>query len=458
MEAFKRNEQPFKIAVLDDDPTGIQTVHDVYVYTDWEISTLREAFKDSSCLFYILTNSRSFGKKQTEEVHRTIARRLLAVSGETNIPFLVILRGDSTLRGHYLLEPEVMEQVFLEEGGLKTDGEILCPAFFEGGRCTKDDIHYVEENGSWTEAAKTEYARDRTFGYRSSNLREFIEEKTGGRVKRENCISVSTQLLESGTEDCRLDELLKSAKDGQKIVVNAVCYSQLERFSVSFWRAVKQGKWFTVRSGASLVKAISGIKAKPFLTGRELLKKGTKSGGLIIAGSHVERTTRQLAELENSIHPYCFIEFQADAALRDGELRKEIQEVRKRAEQAISWGRDAVVYTSRRVLCREEGEESLNLSVRISEALTSVVRELSVSPSYIIAKGGITSSDVGTRGLGVKKALALGQAAPGVPVWLTGKESRFPGMPYIIFPGNEGTDQTLRQIADSLAEERGSCT
>ena len=184
MEAFKRNEQPFKIAVLDDDPTGIQTVHDVYVYTDWEISTLREAFKDSSRLFYILTNSRSFGKKQTEEVHRTIARRLLAVSGETNIPFLVILRGDSTLRGHYLLEPEVMEQVFLEERGLKTDGEILCPAFFEGGRCTKDDIHYVEENGSWTEAAKTEYARDRTFGYRTSNLREFIEEKTGGRVKR----------------------------------------------------------------------------------------------------------------------------------------------------------------------------------------------------------------------------------------------------------------------------------
>ena len=371
-------------------------------------------------------------------------------------------------RGDIKLEDEVMtsahaqsmggSQVFLEEGGLKTDGEILCPAFFEGGRCTKDDIHYVEENGSWTEAAKTEYARDRTFGYRSSNLREFIEEKTGGRVKRDNCISVSTQLLESGTEDCRLDELLKSAKDGQKIVVNAVCYSQLERFSVSFWRAVKQGKWFTVRSGASLVKAISGIKAKPFLTGRELLKKGTKSGGLIIAGSHVERTTRQLAELENSIHPYCFIEFQADAALRDGELRKEIQEVRKRAEQAISWGRDAVVYTSRRVLCREEGEESLNLSVRISEALTSVVRELSVSPSYIIAKGGITSSDVGTRGLGVKKALALGQAAPGVPVWLTGKESRFPGMPYIIFPGNVGTDQTLRQIADSLAEERGSCT
>lgn len=457
MEAFKRNEQPFKIAVLDDDPTGIQTVHGVYVYTDWETDTIREAFRDSGSLFYILTNSRSFGRIQTEEVHRTIARRLLAVSGETNIPFLVILRGDSTLRGHYLLEPEIMEQVFLEEGGLKTDGEILCPAFFEGGRYTKDNIHYVEENGSWTEAAKTEYARDKTFGYRSSDLREFIEEKTDGRVKKEDCISVSTELLKSGREDSRLDELLLSSKNGQKIIVNAVCYSQLERFSASFWRAVKQGKWFTVRSAASFVKAISGIKAKPFLTGRELmLQRKTKNGGLILVGSHVAKTTRQLAELEDSIHPYCFIEFQADAALREGGLEKEAKEIRKRAEQAILWGRDAVVYTSRRVLCRAGGEESLSLSVRISEALTSIVRKLCVSPSYIIAKGGITSSDVGTKGLGVKKALVLGQAAPGVPVWLTGKESRFPGMPYIIFPGNVGTDQTLRQIADSLAQERMS--
>lgn len=44
MGGEKQKRDLFKIVVLDDDPTGIQTVHDVYVYTDWELSTLREAF------------------------------------------------------------------------------------------------------------------------------------------------------------------------------------------------------------------------------------------------------------------------------------------------------------------------------------------------------------------------------------------------------------------------------
>lgn len=515
----KGDRTTFKLAVLDDDPTGIQTVHGVYVYTDWELSTIREAFGDENQLFYILTNSRSFAKARTEEVHRTIASRLLAVSRETGIPFLVILRGDSTLRGHYLLEPEVMERTFLQEG-LRTDGEIICPAFFEGGRFTKGNIHYVEENGSWIPAAQTEFAKDTTFGYRSSHLGEYVEEKAekeqgtekreengtgegdGGahrRLRKEDCLYISTELLESDSEDTRLEELLETACGGRKIIVNAVCYTQLNRFALAFWREAERGKYFTVRCAASLVKAVAGICTRPLLTGRELLdgaelldsqdssrnrelpsgnpypsgqnktekrsgggtlkdrikdRKGPGKGGLIIAGSHVQKTTRQLKELGNSLHPYCFIEFRADAAREEGGLKREAQRAGKRAAQAISWGRDAVIYTSRNVLAEQGKEESLELSVRISEALTEIVRQLQVRPAYIIAKGGITSSDVGVKGLGVKKALVLGQAAPGVPVWLTGSESRFPFMPYIIFPGNVGTDQTLRQIADGLAEAR----
>lgn len=563
----KGDRTTFKLAVLDDDPTGIQTVHGVYVYTDWELSTIREAFGDENQLFYILTNSRSFAKARTEEVHRTIASRLLAVSRETGIPFLVILRGDSTLRGHYLLEPEVMERTFLQEG-LRTDGEIICPAFFEGGRFTKGNIHYVEENGSWIPAAQTEFAKDTTFGYRSSHLGEYVEEKAekeqgtekweengtgegdGGahrRLRKEDCLYISTELLESDPEDTHLEELLETACGGRKIIVNAVCYTQLNRFALAFWREIERGKYFTVRCAASLVKAVAGICTRPLLTGRELLdgaellegqefskprellavqepfqgrellygqepfrggklldgqepfragelldiqkssknrelpsgspyltgqnktekrngsgtlkdkikdRKGPGKGGLIIAGSHVQKTTRQLKELGNSLHPYCFIEFRADAAREEGGLKREAQRAGKRAAQAISWGRDAVIYTSRNVLAEQGREKSLELSVRISEALTEIVRQLQVRPAYIIAKGGITSSDVGVKGLGVKKALVLGQAAPGVPVWLTGSESRFPFMPYIIFPGNVGTDQTLRQIADGLAEAR----
>ena len=88
--------------------------------------------------------------------------------------------------------------------------------------------------------------------------------------------------------------------------------------------------------------------------------------------------------------------------------------------------------------------------MNISDALTSIVNRLSVRPKFLIAKGGITSSDVGTKGLGVKKALVLGQVAAGVPVWRLGFESKFSGMSYIIFPGNVGKVETLREIVEML--------
>lgn len=113
-----------------------------------------------------------------------------------------------------------------------------------------------------------------------------------------------------------------------------------------------------------------------------------------------------------------------------------------------------MIYTSRQVRLAQDKEKSLSLSVKISEFLTRIVERLQVRPSYLIAKGGITSSDIGIKGLKVRKAFVIGQAAPGISVWMTGEESRFPGLPYIIFPGNVGTDETLRQIADNLAIEK----
>lgn len=118
-------------------------------------------------------------------------------------------------------------------------------------------------------------------------------------------------------------------------------------------------------------------------------------------------------------------------------------------------GNTAVVYTSRRVLAPEEmdGEDKLRLSAAISEAVTGVVADISSRPAFLIAKGGITSSDIGVKALGVKRALALGQALPGVPVWRLGEESRFPGLSYIIFPGNVGDTDALYQLVRMLREQ-----
>ena len=91
--------------------------------------------------------------------------------------------------------------------------------------------------------------------------------------------------------------------------------------------------------------------------------------------------------------------------------------------------------------------------MKISAAVQRLVGELSATPSFLVAKGGITSSDIGTKALGVKRADVIGQICPGIPVWKTGADSKFPDIPYVIFPGNVGEDDTLREVADILIEK-----
>ena len=99
----------------------------------------------------------------------------------------------------------------------------------------------------------------------------------------------------------------------------------------------------------------------------------------------------------------------------------------------------------------DDKDAQLRISVEISDAVAEIIGKLSVRPSFVVAKGGITSSDVGTKALRVKKATVMGQIRPGIPVWMTGPESKFPEMPYVIFPGNVGGVETLREIVELLS-------
>ena len=63
-----------KIVVLDDDPTGVQTVHDISVYTNWDKDSIHQGFEEENNLFYILTNSRGFTVEQTTKAHHEIAQ------------------------------------------------------------------------------------------------------------------------------------------------------------------------------------------------------------------------------------------------------------------------------------------------------------------------------------------------------------------------------------------------
>ena len=146
------------------------------------------------------------------------------------------------------------------------------------------------------------------------------------------------------------------------------------------------------------------------------------------------------------------VEFNVHLVLDVERFKQEVDRVRTTCEELIKNGKSVVFYTRRERLDLGENraEEELMLSVKISDAVTSIVHDLKVRPKYIVAKGGITSSSIGTVGLEVKRAVVAGQIKPGIPVWKTGEESKFPGSAYIIFPGNVGTTETLKEVIEVL--------
>lgn len=439
-----------KIIVLDDDPTGVQTVHDIYVYTDWTVESLRKGFAAPEKLFFVLTNSRGFTVAETTRAHRQIAENVDQVAREFGMDYLIISRGDSTLRGHYPLETDLLRQVAEERGGYKMDGEILCPYFKEGGRFTLDNVHYVRYGDVLTPCGETEFARDETFGYHSSDLREYIEEKTGGAYKAADVTCITLESLRALDFD-GIEAQLMSVHDFGKVVVNAVDDCDVRAFAVALYRAMAKGRHFTIRCAAALVKAIGNISTQPLLTREQMVTLRSNNGGIIVVGSHTKKTTAQLEELKK-VPGIEFIEMNSDLVLQPSALEAEADAIIARCAERIAAGVTCCVSTRRTVLTLPDDtpEAALVRSVAISDALQSCVGKLPVTPAFVVAKGGITSSDVGVKALRVRCARVLGQIRPGIPVWQTGPESLFPGTPYVIFPGNVGEVPTLREAVEIL--------
>lgn len=445
---IKKNNKTF--VVLDDDPTGVQTVHDVPVYTNWEKETLRQAFAEKNNLFFILTNSRGFTEEQTTKAHKEIADVVDEAAKEAGVEYVFVSRSDSTLRGHYPLETEILKENYEYHTGTTIDGEILCPFFKEGGRFTIDNIHYVKYGDELVSANETEFAKDQTFGYSSLTMPEYVAEKTDGKYHAEDVTCISLKDIRS-MDIFKIEEALMQVKDFNKIIVNAVDYIDLKIFSIALYRAMNKGKLFMFRTAASLVKVMGGVTDQPLLERGQMIVKETQNGGVIVVGSHTEKTTKQVEELKK-LTDIEFIELDATLVADEEAFEKEVQRCLRLEEECIKAGKTVCCYTTRSLIKADTGnkKDELRLSVKISDAVQSLVGRLEVIPAFVIAKGGITSSDVGTKALRVIKANVLGQIEPGIPVWQTGEESKFPMTPYIIFPGNVGEVTTLREAVEKL--------
>jgi len=194
--------QGIKIVVLDDDPTGIQTVHDCLLLTKWTPEILDKALGHQGPLFYILTNSRSMDEPAATSTTREVMQSVLKANNRHHYKLIFISRSDSTLRGHFPAEPEAMLSVLRSMHIPLRLPVFFVPAFLETGRCTVNNVHYARTGDRMMPVSETEFARDSVFAYSHSNLSRYIIEKSNGNISEDQIGTIPlAELRRSGPGD-----------------------------------------------------------------------------------------------------------------------------------------------------------------------------------------------------------------------------------------------------------------
>lgn len=432
-----------KIIVLDDDPTGSQTVHSCLLLTRWDVPTLCLGLTDPAPIFFVLTNTRALNPEAAATVTQEVCHNLkLAIAAVGITDFLVVSRSDSTLRGHYPVETDV---IAAELGGF--DAHFLVPAFFEGGRFTKQSVHYLVVNGVPTPVHETEFAKDSVFGYSTSYLPDYAEEKTQGRVKAATVERFLLPQIRAG-----VGPRLMGLQGNVCCAVDAENQADLNQFAAAILRAASQGKRFLFRSAASLLTALAQLPPQPIAAQAMAAYKPTKAPGVVIVGSHVQKTTEQLTALLQMPNVAAVEVPVADllAGTTDADLGVQIT---AQIAQHHQEGKTAVVYTSRQELTFADVATRLDFGQRVSALLMAIVQQLPADIGFLISKGGITSNDVVSTGLALPTARLLGQILAGCSVIRTPEDHpRFPNLPVVLFPGNVGDAQALATVYARLAD------
>ncbi len=436
------NNKP-KIIVLDDDPTGSQTVHSCLLLMRWDVETLRAGLQDDSPILFVLTNTRSLTPESATSVTIEVCQNLkIALNAEGIEDFLIVSRSDSTLRGHYPVETDAIAQ---ELGPF--DAHFLIPAFFDGGRITRDSVHYLIIGGVPTPVHETEFARDSVFSYHHSYLPKYVEEKTQGRITAE----VVERFLLADIRAGSLERLLQ-LNDNQCAVVDAETQDDLNRFAVDILAAASQGKRFLFRSAASILTALAALPPQPIAP--EKMAQYVRQGkpGAVIVGSHVKKTTQQLEALLQ-IEGTVGIEVNVARLLDDDPNQSAtlLTEIQKSTRAVHEAGKTPVVYTSRQELSFKDVKTRLEFGTKVSSLLMDIVRGLPSDIGFLISKGGITSNDVLSSGLALTSARLLGQILAGCSMVLTPSDHpQFPNLPVVLFPGNVGDADALGTIYQRL--------
>lgn len=446
-----RTQGARQLVVLDDDPTGTQSVGGLPVLNAWSPADLTWALETGAPAVYVMTNSRSLSPEDAEQRNREVVSSALEAARTLGIEVDFVSRSDSTMRGHFPLEPDTIRDV-VSTAGITIDGVVIVPAFGDAGRITVRSVHYAGSPASgYVPVGETEFAKDATFGYASSDLRDWVAEKTEGRIPADRVATITLDQLRTDPEASVA--VLTSLTDGQPVIVDIVEETDLRLLALALLEAEARGKRFVHRVGPPFVRGLIGQDVIAPLSAEDvaaLRTRETAPGGLIVVGSHVALTTRQLDQLRERRAP---VEFEIDVAkVLSDQATDYLDGIVQAVSDALQQG-NVVVRTSRTLVKGVDGADSLRIARAVSDAVVSVVREVlrRTPPRFVIAKGGITSSDVAARGLEIERAIVRGPMLPGiVSLWepILGPAR---GIPYIVFAGNVGDEQSLADVADKLS-------
>ncbi|AOT03154.1 four-carbon acid sugar kinase family protein [Arthrobacter sp. U41] len=461
---------PRMLVVLDDDPTGTQSVADLPVLTRWDVADFTWAFSHRingrrPDAVYVLTNTRSLDPDEAAVRNADVVRNALAAAAlEIGLRLGFVSRSDSTLRGHYPLEPDTIAATVAAVSGEVTDGVVIVPAFPDAGRVTIGGVHFMrgtgEDKGKLTPVAETEFARDASFGFANSELAKYVEEKSKGRFPAESVIVLSLDVIRAAGQDGdpqvsakAIADAIDSATDSTPIVADIVTENDLRALALGLEEAERRGKKLLYRVGPPFVRGRIGQEIRAELSGEEAYAGNTPSeaGGLIVVGSHVGVTTRQLKALVEQHGAARIVEIDVERLLggtADGYLDEIVRTVVESLRSA-----DVILHTSRLLIKTDDAAESLRIARTVSAAVVAVVNRTlkTFPPRFVIAKGGITSSDVAAHGLEIRHAIVRGPMLPGIVSLWEPVDGPAKGIPYVVFAGNVGDDQSLVQVTRKLS-------
>ncbi|MGP5127362.1 four-carbon acid sugar kinase family protein [Brachybacterium tyrofermentans] len=438
-----------RLLVLDDDPTGSQCVAGIDVAFDLDPAIPAEVLTEPGSTCFVLTNTRALDEADAVCLNRRLVAGVLAdpVAREG---LHVVSRSDSTLRGHVIAEPVAIADE-LAAHDVAVDAILLVPAMLEAGRYTEGDVHYAVVDGVPRRVEDTDFARDATFGYTRSDLREFLEERSGGAVRAADVLSIGLDDIRTGGVG-RVHEILAAARDRRWVVVNATEYSDMEVVAEAVSLLEAEGRTLITRCGPSFVRPLAGQSGAQVVDPASItIPAGRLAHGLVVVGSHVGLTTTQLRAVQER---GTLVEVELHVpSLLDDRREQHLGEVVERLRAALQED-DCVLYTSRDLVRSDDPAESLAIARSVSDAVVEVVRRVrSVKPAWVVAKGGITSHEVAANGLGIRRARVEGQFWPGQVSLFSAQEApeEVMGAPYVVFPGNVGGEQALADVVDRLA-------